>query len=151
MTNQKKQRKLPALLEGDRPILCPPDAAGRSLGIRLFGMSCRLLVIAFAAAGLAATVTSAVFLSVPHAAMIGLAFLAVFAMGAMSLHPIATAAGALLSVGVVLVKLLASPYGPIGYVQRLVGHGWNAILTRLYNRGYYNVVDYYVGKARFLI
>ena len=105
-----------------RPLLCPPDATARSLSFRLLGLSARLLVIFFATAGLAMTLTSALYQSVALSSVVWLAFLAVFAMGAMSLHPVATAVGAALSVGVVAIKLLTEPYGPVGYCQRLSRH-----------------------------
>lgn len=143
MSMPKRPKRL-TLADSGRAIICPPDAAGRSWTLRLLGLACRLLVIFFVAAGLAATVTSAIYLTVPVSTAVSVAFLAVFALGAMSLHPWATVGGALLSVGIVLIKLLASPYGLLGYLQRLFGHGWNAVVTRLYNRGYYNVVDLYV-------
>lgn len=140
MKRKKKPRSL-TIAESGNAILCPPDAAGRSLGIRLFGMACRLLVIFFATAGLAMTLTSAMYRDIPLSAVFGVAFLAVFVMGAMSLHPLAVLGGTVLSLGIVLIKLLTAPYGLTGHVHRLIGHGWNAIVTRLYDRGYYNVVD----------
>ena len=140
----KKRRKIKVNLLADLgdPILCPADRVNDSLTFRLLGIGGRLLVIFFATAGLALTLTSALYLSVPLSSVAMLAFLAVFALGAMSLHPLATAVGAALSVGIVAIKLLTATYGPVGYMQRLVGHGWNAIMTRLYDRGYYNVIDY---------
>ena len=43
---QKKQKKQAVLLpEHQRPIVCPPDQAGRGLGTRVFGYTCRLFVV----------------------------------------------------------------------------------------------------------
>lgn len=141
MRKQGKQKFHPLSGLG-RPILCPPDMGGRSLAFRLLGIGCRLLVIFFAAAGLAATLTSAIYLTVPLSAAISVAFLTVLALGAMSLHPWASAGGAALSVSIILVKLLSDPFGPAGYLQRLIGHGWNAVISRLYDKGYYNVLNW---------
>ncbi len=43
---QKKQKKQAVLVpEHQRPLLCPPDQAGRGLGTRVFGYVCRLFVV----------------------------------------------------------------------------------------------------------
>ena len=43
---QPEQKKKAALLpEHQRPIVCPPDKAGRGLGTRVFGYICRLFVV----------------------------------------------------------------------------------------------------------
>ncbi|MBQ5792899.1 MAG: hypothetical protein IIW17_02660, partial [Clostridia bacterium] len=43
---EKKQKKQAELLpEHQRPLLCPPDQAGRGLGTRVFGYVCRLFVV----------------------------------------------------------------------------------------------------------
>ncbi len=43
---QKKQKKQAVLIpEHQRPLLCPPDQAGRGLGTRVFGYVCRLFVV----------------------------------------------------------------------------------------------------------
>ena len=43
---QPKQKKQAVLLpEHQRPIVCPPDQAGRGLGTRVFGYVCRLFVV----------------------------------------------------------------------------------------------------------
>ena len=43
---RKKQKKQEVLLpEHQRPIVCPPDQAGRGLGTRVFGYVCRCFVV----------------------------------------------------------------------------------------------------------
>ncbi len=43
---QPKQKKQAVLIpEHQRPLLCPPDQAGRGLGTRVFGYVCRLFVV----------------------------------------------------------------------------------------------------------
>ena len=43
---EKKQKKQAELIpEHQRPLLCPPDQAGRGLGTRVFGYVCRLFVV----------------------------------------------------------------------------------------------------------
>ncbi len=43
---QKKQKKQAELIpEHQRPLICPPDQAGRGLGTRVFGYICRLFVV----------------------------------------------------------------------------------------------------------
>ncbi len=43
---QKKQKKQTVLLpEHQRPLICPPDKAGRGLGTRVFGYICRCFVV----------------------------------------------------------------------------------------------------------
>lgn len=50
---EKKQKKQAELIpEHQRPLLCPPDQAGRGLGTRVFGYVCRLFVVMCLAWGL---------------------------------------------------------------------------------------------------
>ena len=60
MTEQKKRRKA-ARRRVDRPVFCPPDAAGRSPLLRILGTICRLVTIFCAAYGLSSLVLSAFF------------------------------------------------------------------------------------------
>lgn len=47
VSKQQKQqkKKAPLVPEHQRPLICPPDQAGRGLGTRIFGYICRCLVV----------------------------------------------------------------------------------------------------------
>ena len=76
----KKVQKDAILPVHKRPIVCPPDKAGRSPLFRYGGIVCRALVIWLAAAGLMIFVASALELGVPNL-IIFLASLAVVLIG----------------------------------------------------------------------
>ena len=54
---QQKLDKHAVLSVHKRPIVCPPDRAGRSFPFRFFGYLCRILVVWLAAAGLVTFIT----------------------------------------------------------------------------------------------
>ncbi len=43
--DKKEKKKAPLLPEHQRPLICPPDRAGRGLATRAFGYACRCLVV----------------------------------------------------------------------------------------------------------
>ena len=43
--DKKEKQKAPLLPEHQRPLICPPDRAGRGLATRAFGYACRCLVV----------------------------------------------------------------------------------------------------------
>ena len=78
---EKKAQKELILPVHKRPIVCPPDKAGRSPLFRYGGIACRSLVIWLAASGLMIFVASALELGVPNL-LIFAASLAVVVLGA---------------------------------------------------------------------
>lgn len=41
----KPKKQAPLIPEHQRPVICPPDGAGRGLAVRIFGYACRCLVV----------------------------------------------------------------------------------------------------------
>ncbi|MBE6585038.1 MAG: transglutaminase domain-containing protein [Ruminococcaceae bacterium] len=62
---QRKAEKKAIVSVHKRPIVCPPDQAGRSLPFRLLGYLCRVLTVWMAAAGLVTFVSAAFAFNVP--------------------------------------------------------------------------------------
>lgn len=124
-------------------IVCPPELAGRSLGIRIFGWICRIAVVACAAMGLSGFLLSAMYpaLSLTAAHLATIATVALVAVG--SLHWAAALLSGLVSLGGILIYLLSQ--GDLAtVVRRIAVTGYNSALDRLYDRGYYTVMLYRV-------
>lgn len=143
MTEQKKRRKA-ARRRVDRPVFCPPDAAGRSPILRILGTICRLVTIFCAAYGLSSLVLSAFFPSADMEPVLLVTFVVVMLVGAMRQHPITTAVGGVLMASGAVYYLISRPYGALGYLRRVFGHGYNAVIDRLYKRGSYGLLRYKV-------
>jgi hypothetical protein len=143
MTEQKKRRKA-ARRRVDRPVFCPPDAAGRSSILRILGTICRLVTIFCAAYGLSSLVLSAFFPSADMEPVLLVTFVVVMLVGAMRQHPITMAVGGVLMASGAVYYLISRPYGALGYLRRVFGHGYNAMIDRLYKRGSYGLLRYKV-------
>ncbi len=143
MTGQKKNRRQAKRREA-HPVFCPPDAAGRSLVLRILGTICRLITIFCAAYGLSSLVLSAFFPSADMEPVMLVTFVTVLLVGIMCQHPIAAGFGSAILAGGIVYQLMNQPYSPVGYLHRVLGHGYNAVLDRLYKRGSYGVIQYKV-------
>ncbi|MBQ9781409.1 MAG: hypothetical protein IJW00_10775 [Clostridia bacterium] len=139
----KRAAKHAVLSVHKRPIVCPPDKAGRSLPFRFFGYLCRVLVVWLAAAGLVTFISAAFDFGVPNKTIF-LCTLLVVSLAAASLYNrwgvILASAGAVGSVAMVLVTrpsvITDVFYGILAM--------YNAALQRLYRVGYLAYVKYQV-------
>ena len=144
MTKRKDKRST-SQKRAERPIFCPPDAAGRSPLLRVLGTICRLVTIFCAAYGLSSVVLSGFFPSVDMGPVLIVTFAVVMIVGAMRQHAIAAAVGGVAIVGsIVFQQRLFMSYSLLGYLRRVLGHGYNAVIDRLYKRGSYGLLKYKV-------
>ena len=143
---QKRAAKEAVLPIHKRPIICPPDKAGRGTLFRLGGLLCRLLVIWLSAAGLSVFIAGALEFGVPSL-VIFLSSLLVVAVGMLlrlgawgKLAALLTAGGAVGGCFALHPSLLTDlPYGVLSL--------YNAALDRLYRVGYLTYVQYKVPIA----
>ncbi len=140
---QKKAEKNAVVSVHKRPIVCPPDKAGRSLTFRLLGYLCRILVIWLAASGLVTFVSAAFDFGVPHKTIF-LCTLMVVSLVAIALY---NRMGTLIaSVGTVGSLALVFVMRPTVITDVFYGilSMYNAALQRLYRVGYLAYVRYQV-------
>ncbi|MBQ4111756.1 MAG: transglutaminase domain-containing protein, partial [Clostridia bacterium] len=124
-----------------RPIVCPPDKAGRTPLFRLGGLICRALVIWLAAAGLVIFISSALEFGVSNAAVF-LTALAVVTLGMIfRLGGIWKWLSSLVAVGAVGGLVALNPRLPLNLYYGLLSM-YNAALDRLYKVGYLAYVQY---------
>ena len=139
----RKARRETILPIHKRPIVCPPDKAGRSLLLRTLGLICRSLVIWLAASGLVIFLAAALELGVPNAtiflsALITVTLVTLFHWGAVGKTI------SLLGAGGVLGGLIAlNPSLPLHVFYGILTV-YNAALDRLYRVGYLAYVRYKV-------
>ena len=137
----KKAAKNAILPIHKRPIVCPPDKAGRGGLFRLGGLICRALVIWMAAAGLVIFISSALEFGVSNLTIF-LASLFVVAMGMIfRLGWIGKLASILTSVGTVGGLIAINPRLPMDLFYGILSM-YNAALDRLYKVGYLAYVQY---------
>ncbi len=140
---QQKAEKHAILTVHKRPIVCPPDKAGKSLLFRLMGYICRVLVIWLASAGLVTFVSAALDLGVAYSTI----FLCTFAVVALVAIALYARWGAIVSsviaAGSVVVLFLTRPSIIMDLVYGVLSI-YNAALKRLYNIGYLAYVRYQV-------
>jgi len=126
-----------------RPIVCPPDKAGRGKLFRYGGLICRALVIWLAAAGLVIFVSSALEFGVPNTAIF-LTALCVVALGmAFRLGAVGKAVSVLAAGGALGGLVALNPKLPIDLFYGVLSL-YNAALDRLYKVGYLAYVQYKV-------
>lgn len=126
-----------------RPIVCPPDKAGRHPAFRISGYICRALVVWAASAGLVIFVSSALMFGVSNST-VALVTLVVTALVAMALY---NTIGAVMGAsGTVLCGVWLMTSHP-----RLFTDLWwsllamyNQTLARLYSVGYLSYIQYQV-------
>lgn len=133
--DRKALRRAKKALRNEPAMLCPPDAAGRSFKIRLFGTLCRALIIFCATGGLCGFLCDAFY---PGMGSTAVAFCALFSLffALISFHPIATLAGIVGLAGHFTFELLT--HG--NELRGVIGYGFNMPLDALYNRGFYSVI-----------
>ena len=140
---QQKVDKRAVISVHKRPIVCPPDKAGRSLLFRLMGFICRTLVVWLASAGLVTFVSAALDLGVSYIAIFLTTFVVV-ALVAMALYDrIGAIISSVAAVGGAAVIFLTRP-GIIMDIFYGILSIYNAALQRLYNIGYLAYVRYQV-------
>ena len=131
-----------------RPIVCPPDRAGRKLPFRLFGIALRMLVVGCASAGLVIFLAAALKFEVANQTVALVSALttllcSLFALG-----------------GIPRWISLAGTAGSIGYVVAAMPHVltdvpysmlalYNATLQRLHDAGYLTYKTFMVGESAF--
>ena len=143
--SRKKAEKNVILPIHKRPIVCPPDKAGRSPLFRYGGLACRALVIWLAASGLMIFLASALEFGVPNL-FIFAASLAVVVLGTVfSLGGWGKPASLIAAGGAVGGLVALNPRLPLDLFFGLLSL-YNAALDRLYKVGYLTYVQY---KAEF--
>ncbi len=150
LKKQKKARKTRARKKAEknillpihkRPIVCPPDKAGRSALFRYGGLACRALVIWLAASGLVIFLASALEFGVSNL-VIFLASLAVVVLGMVFRLGGIGKPVSILAAGGTLGGLIAlNPNLPLNLFYGILSM-YNAALDRLYKVGYLTYVQY---------
>ena len=120
-------------------LICPPDAAGRSLTMRLLGYLCRMLVVFAAVNGVTSLVTSAFKLSEAGATFLPV-LLAVLILAVVCYRWYTAAIGSTAIFGVLLWHLLQQD-DALTYIDHVVTVVYNAIMRRLYSLGYYSYIS----------
>lgn len=143
MKLEKKQKKHAVLSVHKRPIVCPPDRAGRNPVFRLTGYICRTLVIWAASAGLVTFISSALELGVAHSTIFLVTLLATSLVAMALYNRIGTALSIAGAVGSLAYVIATRPriftdllYGVLSV--------YNAALERLYRVGYLTYIRYQV-------
>lgn len=143
---RKKQKKNKHIAQVKKPLICPPDKAGTGAGVRIGGYVCRAAVIFLAVFGLTFFLCDALRLelqelNVPAGFLAAVCFCGVALFSVMRTSKYGFAAGAVISVGTVV--LFAASVGDIGsFAVKTVLTAKNVALTRLYNLGYYSMSKY---------
>ncbi len=119
-----------------RPIVCPPDRAGRHPLFRLGGLLARTLIIWLTSAGFTMFLSDAIQTGVSHPFILVITLITV-ALGMIFVHggPVGKLVAGLLAAGSVAVPVMADPRMitdiPFSFVAL-----YNAALARLYKVGY---------------
>lgn len=124
-----------------RPIVCPPDQAGRGPLFRLGGLLCRALVIWLSAAGLVVFIASALEFGVPNLVIFLTALLVVMTGMLMSLGRAGKVAALLTAGGALGGCIALHPSLPTDLLYGCLSM-YNAALDRLYRVGYLTYVQY---------
>lgn len=138
---RKKAEKNAILPLHKRPIVCPPDRAGRSPLFRYGGLICRSLVIWLAAAGLVIFMASALEFGVPNGIIFLTALITVCLCTLFRLHPIGKLIAPVAAGGSVAALIAVHPKLPVDLFYGLLSM-YNAALDRLYKVGYLSYVQY---------
>ena len=142
---ERKAQKNVILPLHKRPIVCPPDKAGRSPLFRYGGIACRALVIWLAASGLMIFLASALEFGVPNLVIFA-ASLAVVVLGMVfRLGGWGKLISLLMAGGTVGGLFALNPRLPLDVFFGILSL-YNAALDRLYKVGYLTYVQY---KAEF--
>ncbi len=132
---QRKAEKHALLPIHKRPIVCPPDKAGRHPLFRLGGLICRALVIWLSAAGLTIFISTALQLGVSNTPIF-LAALSVVALGMVYAHSgVGRIIASITAVGTLGTIAAFSPQTILDIPYSFLAL-YNAALTRLHKVGY---------------
>ncbi len=137
----KKEAKEAVLPIHKRPIVCPPDRAGRGRLFRLGGLLCRALVIWLAAAGLTIFVASALEFGVPNLAIFLTSLLVVTVGMLLRLGKVGKLVAILMAGGSIGGAIALNPRIPGDLLYGILSL-YNAALDRLYRVGYLTYVQY---------
>lgn len=138
---EKKAAKEAVLPIHKRPIICPPDKAGRHPAFRLGGYVCRALVIWFAVAGLTMFISNAMDYGVPNGFIFGFSALVV-GLCALAAHgKIEAAAASVIAAGLAAYKIATTPRFVTDLFYAILSL-YNGCLERLYRIGYLSYVKY---------
>ncbi len=137
----KKEAKEAVLPIHKRPIVCPPDRAGRGGLFRLGGLLCRALVIWLAASGLTIFIASALEFGVPNLVIFLTALLVVAVGMLLRVGKVGKVAAVLVAGGSVGGAIAMNPRIPGDLLYGILSL-YNAALDRLYRVGYLTYVQY---------
>ncbi len=137
----RRSGREPALSVHKRPVICPPDRAGRHPLFRLGGLICRGLVIWLAAVGFVTFLSDALQFGVPGSVIFLSTLVTVILTMGFCLHPIGKVISPLLAGGGVTAMVLLRPDLPTNLLYGVLSL-YNAALDRLYRIGYLTYVQY---------
>lgn len=140
---QQKLDKHAVLSVHKRPIVCPPDRAGRSFPFRFFGYLCRILVVWLAAAGLVTFISAAFDFGVPNKTIFLCTLAVISLVGAAMYNRIGTLLAGLGTVFGAVMVLVTRPSVITDVFYGILAM-YNAALQRLYRVGYLAYVKYQV-------
>ncbi len=138
----KKAKRAP-LSRHRRPIICPPDKAGRGPLFRTLGLLCRSLVVWLSAAGLTAFISDALELGVSHGSILLSTLMTVAICTVFSLGGIWRLIAGVLASGGAVGLIALEPSLPQNLLYGLLSV-YNGALERLYRVGYLTYVQYKV-------
>lgn len=138
-----KQEKKALVSLHKRPIVCPPDKAGRHFAFRLFGYICRTLVVWAAASGLIIFISAALELGVSNGHIALTTLIVTSLIAAMLYSPVGKLIGGLgtIGCGVWLALKFMGAWADIFWSLIAL---YNAALARLYKVGYLAYIRYQV-------
>ena len=138
---EKKAAKEAVLPVHKRPIVCPPDKAGRHPAFRIGGYVCRALVIWFAVAGLAMFISNAMDYGVPNGFIFGMSALVVGLCALAAYGKYQAIAASVIAAGLAAYKIATTPRFVTDLFYSLLSL-YNGCLERLYRIGYLSYVKY---------
>ncbi|MBR5615834.1 MAG: hypothetical protein IKW66_03345 [Clostridia bacterium] len=148
MTAEKKQKKQDAARarksqKQDHALICPPDAAGRSLKMRVIGYLCRIPVIFCMVVGLTTLLNSAFRISTDGAA-VWPAFLATAFLALLFYGQWYTTIGGMVAGGGLLALYVSQQSNFLTFLYGAIDVGVYRVINRLYRAGYYSYAKYQI-------
>ncbi len=142
----KKQAEKEILPIHKRPVICPPDKAGRHPAFRLLGYICRTIVIWTATVGLATFVSSALELTVPNTYIMAMSALMVTLFALFCHGRVEAVVASVIALGLAVWKLTTVPRLATDLFWGVLAV-YNGFLQRLYRAGYLSYVRFQVGLS----
>ena len=148
MTAEKKQKKQDAARahksqKQDYALICPPDAAGRSLKMRVIGYLCRIPVIFCMVVGLGTLLNSAFRISTDGAA-VWPALLATTLLSLLLYGQWYTTIGGIVAGGGLLALYVSQQSNFSTFLYGSIDVGVYRVINRLYRAGYYSYAKYQI-------